>query len=159
MKVTESNRLKSLWQHNHGSKPLLCFLFLFRDLFPQVPPHKILTLPSSCSSYWCYIKRCCSCWCCSCSHSLFSSTPHLFLSSDCHSLPKFSSTSLGKKITAKTSAEVFFRLFPLGTFCWQSQKNNRKPSYFPRDHMLPELMALFLCLSPPKGRADLPSSF
>lgn len=77
VRATEPNRPKSLWQLHSGPKVLLTFLFLLKDLVHKFLLHIPLqnSYTSSCGSYWCYIKRCCSCWCCSCSHRHFSSSP------------------------------------------------------------------------------------
>lgn len=75
MRATELNPPKSLWQFNSGPKLLLAFVFLFRSLFHKfflLLPYNILAQFSSYSSNWWYTKRR-SCWCCSCSHSHFSS--------------------------------------------------------------------------------------
>lgn len=160
MRDRESNLNKSLWQLNSGPKLLLAFQFLFRDLFHKfflLFPYKIVTLSSSSSSYRCYIKRCCS----SADAlpvltAISVALQHLFLSSGCDSLPKFSSTSLGKNHCQIFCKKSFSGLFLRAHFVDKFKRTTQ--SYFPRVHMLPELRGLFLCLCPPtKGRADLPS--
>lgn len=80
---------------------------------------------------------------------------HLFLSSDCDSLPKFSSTSLGKNHCQKFCKKYFSGFFLRARFVDKLKKDNTKPSYFPRVHMLPELRGLFLHLL----REELPFFF
>lgn len=124
MRTTELNPPKSLWQFNSGPKLLLAFVFLFRNLFHKfflLLPYNILAQFSSYSSNWWYTKRT-SCWCCSCSHSHFSSTQAVIV------CPSSSPPAWGKKKkkTAKNFAKSLFQPWSSGHILLTNSKGLQK---------------------------------
>lgn len=120
-------------------------------------PHKIVSLSSSCSSYWCYIKRCCSCWCCFCSHSHFSSTP---TSISIFSLWQSAQVFLhqpGKKSLPKVLQKSFFQALSSGHVLLTNSKGQHKTKLFPQSAHAARAQRSF---SPPtEGRASFFFSF
>lgn len=114
-------------------------------------PYKIVSLSSSCSSYWCYIKRCCSCWCCFCSHSHFSSTPtSISIFSLWQSAPD--PTSLGKNRCQKFCKKVFSSGFSSGHILLTNSKAQHKTKLFPQSALAARAQRSF---SPPtEGRTS-----
>lgn len=154
MRTTEPNPLKSLCQllNQNFCWPSHFSSVIFFTNSSFLFPYKIVSLSSSCSSYWCYIKRCCSCWCCFCSHSHFSSTPASISIFGLWQSAQVFLHQPGKKSLPKVLQKVFFRLFPQGTFCWQTQKGQHKTKLFPQSAHAARAQRSF---SPPtEGRAS-----